>query len=412
MSGADGMWASGGLVLKFKASSRVGGRAALTAIATAVAVTATLTPAMAATGDTASGFGPPNAAALQASISGLPNSLITGSLVDIDGTDGRWSGVSGLGDVATGTAPAPDARFRIGSVTKVFTAVVTLQLVAEHRIALDQTIQHYLPGVLPSGFPPITVAQLLNHTSGLPGVDVGDEENDPAGFVAHRFEHPTPAQIEAALGGLQMSFPPGTAQQYNGINYFLLGTLIEHVTGHSYASEVDRRVILPLRLRDTQVPAATDYSIRGPRLRGYLALDTNGITQLVDVTRQSPYPWAEGGMISSARDLDALMKGLFAGRLLPSAELNDMFTVPDVAYLGHSQCQLGNPGRACFGMGLMSATIDGVTVWGKTGSRPGYTDGVFATRDSRRILVYAFTPTSESANTNPFILGIAQAALS
>ncbi|WP_052434115.1 serine hydrolase domain-containing protein [Streptacidiphilus melanogenes] len=191
---------------------------------------------------------------MQASISGLPNPVITGSVVDVGGTDGSWSGVSGLGDVARGTAPTPDARFRIGSVTKVFTAVVTLQLVAEHRISLDRSIQHYLPGVLPADFPPISVAQLLDHTSGLPGVDVGDDENDPAGFVAHRFDHPTTAQIEAALGGLRMSFAPGTAQQYNGINYFLLGTLIEQVTGHSYAAEVDRRVIRPLRLGDTEAP--------------------------------------------------------------------------------------------------------------------------------------------------------------
>ncbi|RAG87638.1 peptidase [Streptacidiphilus pinicola] len=369
-------------------------------------------PAGAAGRDGGPGLGQPNAAALQTAISGLPNAVITGSLVDVGGTDGTWRGVSGLGDVAAGTAPRADARFRIGSVTKVFTAIVTLQLVAEHRITLDQSIQHYLPGVLPADFPPITVAQLLDHTSGLPGVDVGDDENDPAGFVAHRFEHPTPAQIEAALGGQRMSFPPGTEQQYNGVNYFLLGTLIEHVTGHSYASEVDRRVIRPLRLSDTEVPAATDYRIPGPKLHGYLAVETDGSTRLVDVTRQSPYPWAEGGMISSARDLGTVMQDLLAGRLLPSAELNDMFTVPDVPYLGLNQCQLGNPGRACFGMGLMSTTIDGVTVWGKTGSRPGYTDGVFATRDGGRVLVYAFTPTSESANTGPFILGIARAALS
>jgi D-alanyl-D-alanine carboxypeptidase len=89
-----------------------------------------------------------------------------------------------------------------------------------------------------------------------------------------------------------------------------------------------------------------------------------------------------------------------------------MFTVPDVPYPGNNQCRLGNPGRACFGMGLMSATIGGVTLWGKTGSRPGYTDGAFATRDGRRVLVYAFTPTSESANTTPFLLGLARAALS
>jgi D-alanyl-D-alanine carboxypeptidase len=200
-----------------KTSGRARGRAALVAVATAVAVAATVTPAVAAgnASSTTPDFGPPNASALQASISGLPNPVVTGALVDVDGTDGRWSGVSGLGDVAEGTTPAADSRFRIGNVTKVFTAIVILQLVAEHRVSLDGTVQHYLPGVLPAEFPPITVAELLNHTSGLPGVDVGDDENDPAGFVAHRFDHPTAAQIEAALGGLQMSFAPGTEQQYH-----------------------------------------------------------------------------------------------------------------------------------------------------------------------------------------------------
>jgi D-alanyl-D-alanine carboxypeptidase len=62
-------------------------------------------------------------------------------------------------------------------------------------------------------------------------------------------------------------------------------------------------------------------------------------------------------------------------------------------------------------MGLERAVIKGVTVWGKTGSRPGYTDGVFSTPDGSRVMVYAFTPTSGSENTLPFIYGIADAAL-
>ena len=398
-------------------AGRAGGMVVLAAV---LAVSAGVSSAVAGTtgsggsssdSGSSGGFGPPDGAALQQAISGLPNQVITGALVTVSGTAGSWSGVSGLGDVAAGTAPSPDSRFRIGSVTKVFTAVVNLQLVAEHRIALDRPVQQYLPGVLPAGYPPITVAELLDHTSGLPGSNVGDDEQDPAGFVVHRFEHPTPAQILASLQGEPMAFVPGSAQQYNGMNYFVLGTLIEKVTGHSYASEVERRVLRPLRLTDTSVPAATDYRVPGPQLHGYLTVGTDGASQLVDVTEQSPYPWAEGGMISSARDLSTLIKALFTGRLVPRAELDAMFTVPDVPYLGTNQCQLGNPGRACFGMGLMSSTLDGVTVWGKTGSRPGYTDGVFATRDLQRVLVYAFTPTSEAANTIPFILGIAQATL-
>jgi len=409
--------------MSIRSFPRAGRTGALVALAATLAVTAGVqsAAALSSTGPSVAGgtgtqLGPPKAAALQQAIAGLPTSTIVGSLVEVGGTDGSWRGVSGLGDVATGAAPSTRDRFRIGSVTKVFTAIVTLQLVAQHRVSLDQSIQHYLPGVVPANYAPITVAELLNHTSGLPRVGLGDDEGDPAGFVAHRFEHPTPAQMLATLQGTQPAFAPGTAQQYNGMNYFLLGTLIEKVTGHSYASEVDARILRPLHLTDTEVPAATDYRIPGPHLHGYQAVSTDdgtgATTQLVDVTEQSPYPWAEGGMISSARDLSTLMTALFHGRLLPSAELNDMTTVPDVPYLGTDQCQVGTPGRACFGLGLMSATLDGVTVWGKTGSRPGYTDGVFATRDLQRVLVYAFTPTSENANTIPFILGIATAALS
>ena len=356
---------------------------------------------------------PLNPAALQSAISGLPNADITGSLLQVNDLRAgeAWRGVSGIGDLATGHAPSAADRFRIGSVTKVFTATVTLQLVASHQLSLTQSIQHYLPGELPASYPPITVAELLNHTSGLPGVDVGDDEGDPAGFVAHRFEHPTPQQIVGALAGEPPAFAPGTAQRYNGVNYFLLGMLIERVTGHSYGDEVSARIIRPLGLHDTSVPAATSFRIPGPRLHGYLAVpaaDGSGGSTLVDVTEQSPYPWAEGGMISSARDLRTLMVALFKGRLLPSAELTAMVTVPDVPYMGTDHCT----GQACFGMGLMSATVGGVTVWGKTGSRPGYTDGVFATRDLQRVLVYAFSPTSESVDTTPFILKIAKATLS
>jgi D-alanyl-D-alanine carboxypeptidase len=359
----------------------------------------------------AAGLPPLDPAALRQAIGGLPDPAITGALVDITGTAGAWSGASGLSDIATDRPASPDERFRIGSVTKVFTATVVLRLVAERRIDLAESIQHYLPGVLPADVPPITVAELLNHTSGLPAGNAGDGEGDPAAFVAHRFDHPTPAQVVASVDGKPMSFAPGTAQQYNGVNYYLLGMLIERTTGRTYAEEVADVVLRPLGLTETEVPAATDYRITGPHLHGYLTVTQGGVARLVDVTEQSPYPWAEGGMISSARDLDTLLTALFSGRLLPAAEVADMTTLPDVPYVGTNDCQLGDPGRACFGMGLMRATIDGVTVWGKTGSRPGYTDGVFATRDLARVLVYAFTPTNENADTSPFIMGIARAAL-
>ncbi|HEY2284496.1 MAG TPA: serine hydrolase domain-containing protein, partial [Streptosporangiaceae bacterium] len=170
---------------------------------------------------------------LRAAISGLPNSTVTGALVNVTGPAGQWNGTAGVRDIVSRVPIPADGDFRIGSIAKVFTAVVVLQLAAEHRVDLGVPIQHYLPGLLPASYPPITVRQLLNFTSGLPDSTLGN--GDPAWFAAHRFQSWTPEQLVAEAVSHPLVFPPGTAQQYNGTGYYLAGLLIEHLTGHSYA---------------------------------------------------------------------------------------------------------------------------------------------------------------------------------
>lgn len=349
-------------------------------------------------------------ALLRQAISGLPDTTVTSALVRVTGSAGRWSGRSGVGDVGTAAPPPSDGRFRIGSVSKVFTATVTMQLIAEHRLDVNQTIQNYMPGLLPSSYAPITVGQLLDHTSGLPGGTIS--EGDAAWFVQHRFDSYTPQQIVDDFIQQPLRFAPGSEQEYNGNNYFVLGLLIEKITGRSYAREVTDRIIRPLGLRDTSVPDADDYHIPGPHAHGYVAVPT-GSTNLVDITEQSPWPWAEGGLISSTRDLTRLIDALMKGGLVPQAELRLMTTAPDVPYADSSNCQaVAHPGRACFGMGLMEVQLpNGVTAWGKTGSRPGYTTGVFATTDLQRVIVYSLTPTGDKDGSEmPLVLRIAAAA--
>jgi D-alanyl-D-alanine carboxypeptidase len=294
--------------------------------------------------------------------------------------------------VDLGTPVDPHGRFRIGSLTKVFTATVVLQLAAEHRVDLDRPARTYLPGVLDPAWPDVTVRQLLNHTSGLPPTHTDLPEDDSAWFVAHRFDSYTPAESIRTAWGLPMEFQPGTAQHYTGIGYTLAGMLIERVTGHRYAEEVARRILRPLRLRDTLVPAATDPRLPHPAAHGYLDVDG----ALVDVTEQSPYAWAEGGMISTPADLERLITAVFRGRLLPPAQLAEMFATPDVPYVGGGgNCRLGPvPNRACFSAGLIRTTLpNGVTVWGKSGARPGYTNAVFAARDLARVMTYSLNTT-------------------
>ncbi|MFF4396236.1 serine hydrolase domain-containing protein [Streptomyces sp. NPDC001480] len=354
-------------------------------------------------------------ATLRAAIGGLPDADVTGALLRITGSAGHWAGTSGVGDLQTGQGVSSDGHIRIGSISKVFTATVVLQLVAEHRIDLDTPVQRYLPGVLPAGLPPVTVGQLLNHTSGLPrGAQTPDfGDGSPEWFAANRMKSFTPQQVIDLMAGQPMQFAPGTAQQYNGMNYYVAGLLVEKVTGHTFAHEVRSRITRPLGLHDTYVPDADDPRLPGPHSHGYLTVKSpDGTSHPVDVTEQSPWPWAEGGMISTPADLDRFVTGLFRGRFLPPAQQAELFEVPDVPSFHSSQCRTeADAGRACMTMGLMRVeSSNGVVVWGKTGSRPGYTSGVFATRDLSRKIVYSLNPTNLDGTEIRYVQRIAAAS--
>ncbi|WP_433351887.1 serine hydrolase domain-containing protein [Microtetraspora malaysiensis] len=210
-----------------------------------------------------------------------------------------------------------------------------------------------------------------------------------------------------------MAFAPGTQQRYNGTNYFVAGLLLEKVTGRTYAQEAQRRILRPLRLDDTYVLDRHDPHLPQPYAHGYNAVTENGTTTLHDVSRQSPWPWAEGGLISTAADLTRLLPAIFRGEIVPASELSEMFTVPDVPYTGSAgNCSNGpDAGKACFSAGLVRTALpNGVTVWGKTGGAPGYTSGLFATRDLRRVLVYSINPTGNlNGSESRYVLRIAAA---
>ena len=198
-----------------------------------------------------------------------------------------------------------------------------------------------------------------------------------------------------------------------GTNYYVAGLLVERLTGRSYAHEVRERIIKPLRLRDTYVLDRHDPRLPGEHAHGYVAVAEDGTTTLHDVSAQSPFPWAEGGLISDSADLAHLISAIFQGRVVPSSELNEMFTVPKVRYAGTDNCVVGpEAGHACYSAGLMKTTLpNGLTAWGKTGSRPGYTSGLFATRDLRRVLVDSLNPTGNKNGAEmPYVMKIAAAA--
>ncbi|MFF2957647.1 serine hydrolase domain-containing protein [Streptomyces sp. NPDC057963] len=344
-------------------------------VATALVLGATL-PATAAEPrpDTAGATAPASPSA-QDIVDALPKSVYTGALIRRDGVG------AAMGPVV------PDAYFRIGSTTKIFTQTIVLQLVAERRIGLDTPVRAYLPTLVPATYEQVTVGQLLDHTSGFPRPARTPGPDDGAGWWLRSV---TPAGLlsasfAAAADRSETPPDPGSVQQYNGLNAFALGLIVEKVTGHSFTHELRHRIIRPLGLRHTSLPAADDPTIPSPHARVYVDGD--------EVTEQSPYPWAEGGMISTAADLDRFLTALFRGRLLPPAQQKLVFAVPRVdSATTNTSCP---DGEACFSVGgLMRYTLpNGQSVWGKTGSRPGWDNGFFATPDLGHRVVYSLNPT-------------------
>ncbi|WP_436847980.1 serine hydrolase domain-containing protein [Streptomyces coeruleorubidus] len=276
-------------------------------------------------------------------------------------------------------------KVRIGSITKVFVATVVLQLVAKGRVGLDAPVQRVLPELLPARFAAVTVAHLLNHTSGLPD-HVGIPEPDTAEEVfRHRFDHWTPQEWVATATHGPLKFAPGTRQEYRGINYVLAALIIDKVTGRPYGEAVTARILRPLGLARTVVPGNAPR-IHGRHVHGYLQMDDGSLRDITTYDQSSSR--GEGDMISTTNDLDRTPAALFSGELLPPELLQLMFTLPpnDVRMLD------GSPAR--YSSGLQQATVNGATLWGKTGETYGYKSAAFSTRDQRRRFVLAYHPTT------------------
>ncbi|KJY32854.1 beta-lactamase, partial [Streptomyces sp. NRRL S-444] len=188
---------------------------------------------------------------------GLPAALA--SVTDREGRGRTYT--AGVGDLATGSKVPDDGQVRIGSSTKVFTAVVVLQLVGEGKIGLDATVDSYLPGLVRGeGFDGrhITVRQLLQHTSGLPDYEALVDDD----IRQHRYLDPRDL-LDIAFRR-KADFAPGTSWGYSNTNYVLAGLIVQKVTGRPLAEEMDKRVIQRIGLRHPYFPAPGDMATREP----------------------------------------------------------------------------------------------------------------------------------------------------
>ncbi|MEV6926408.1 serine hydrolase domain-containing protein [Dactylosporangium sp. NPDC051485] len=318
---------------------------------------------------------------LQQDIDAIHTLGITGAQARLVTPDGRdQTATSGVADLTTGGPVPVDGHFRIASAGKTFVATVILQLIGEGRLALDDTVERRLPGVVRGNGNDgrrITIRQLLQHTSGIHD-DFPDIYSTEADFYQHRYDVDTPEQLVARAMRHEPDFVPGTAWRYSTTGYILLDMIIERTTGQPWFEEVRRRIVQPLGLTETSWPGLSP-TMPSPYAHAYQPFESGAPVDVTDHVVIDP----EGAIVSTTRDLNRFFRGLFGGRLLRPAQLAQMTrTIPVDPELEKIM-----PG-ARYGLGLFQRPLPcGGTYWSHPGGDAGYITDNGVTTDGRRSVV-------------------------
>lgn len=307
-----------------------------------------------------------------------PGRVAPGAAAYVRGPKGTWTGAAGLADVASREAMPVDARMRLESVSKIWTGTVVLQLAQERRLQLDDTVERWLPGLLPYG-DEITIRQLLTHRSGI--VDNNDVGKAPERYLA-RIRDPAaragfvrlarrlaadpslefPSTVWIRLAAWQpLLFQPGSDFHYSNIGFELLGLIAAQASGEAVPALYRERIFEPLGLERTAFDP--QGPIGGPHAHGYVVA-VNGT--LTDATAWHGGIGAEGGLVSDASDTAAFLTALMQGKLLDRPMLAAM--KGDAFWFGGEKSSCG-------------------VAYGYSGGGPGFKTDVWVSGDGSRVVV-------------------------
>jgi D-alanyl-D-alanine carboxypeptidase len=269
----------------------------------------------------------------------------------------------GLASVELGAPMQPDFLFRIGSITKQFTAAAILKLVEEGKVELRAPLSHYLDG-LPKGWEAATVEQALNHTAGIP-----NHTETPSYKDRMREDLPPAEVLNAFVASLPLDFEPGTRYRYSNTGYFLLGMLIEKVSSQSYPDFLRSRFFEPLGLKHFRYGSETEL------LPGLVPGYTAG-------PRPAPYrsttqTYASGGLVGTADDIAKWLQALYEGKVLKPMSLARML----------ANLRLKDGKEVGYGFGVGFRHLGSTRLAGHAGGVPGFKSWAEADPATRTIVV-------------------------
>ena len=225
-----------------------------------------------------------------------------------------YKGGFGLANVEWGIPNTPDTKFRLGSITKQFTATVILQLVEQGKIKLDGKLSDYLPEYRKDTGDKVTIHHLLTHTSGIPSYT-----NQP-GFLENVSRNPYKVNefVKKYASG-DLEFEPGSKYSYNNSGYFLLGAIIERVTGKPYEQVLKQNIFDPAGMKNTGYDHHNTIILK--RASGYTKTPVLSNAAFLDMS----IPYAAGSLYSTVEDLYLWDQALYTDKLLSAASKELMY---------------------------------------------------------------------------------------
>jgi len=220
----------------------------------------------------------------------------------------------GMANVELNVPNRPETKFRVGSLTKQFTAMLVLQLAAQGRVKLDGRLCDYVPEYPKATAERITLHHLLTHQSGIPNYTTPE-------FIARRSrDFFTPSELAAVFWDRPLDFEPGARCSYSNSGYHMLGLVVEKVTGKQYEQALREYILDPLEMRDT----GYDHS------EAVLPNRASGYTKTPDGLQNSPFanmsiPYSAGGMYSTVQDLRKWDAALYTEKLLGKKYVDLLF---------------------------------------------------------------------------------------
>jgi CubicO group peptidase (beta-lactamase class C family) len=293
-----------------------------------------------------------------------------------------WSAAVGSASYAEDRAATPDTQYRIGSITKTFTATAIMQLYAAGELDLDDRLEQHIDGVA-NGTP--TIRRLLAHLSGL---------QREAGEMFVTGESPTEEQLIDSMGGIEFVSRPGEQHHYSNLAYALLGQVVARKTGVPYMQYVDERIIEPLGL------ARTTWRPQEPQAQGYL-VDEYARTVWTEPETDMEGTAAAGQLWSTVEDLTRWAAFLAEGAdgVLEAKVVDEMW-FPQVMYYPDDWV-LG------WGLGIMLYSSDGGIYGGHGGAMAGHLAGVYVNRKTG-IGAAGLTNSGTRGNMDLFAIALAK----